>query len=440
MLRPGSFSIAILTVLVFSCKKESTTGGISSPHIVLHSGNNQVSHAGWLIDTLKFGISKMDTLTPSRLYFEYKTIDNNGEAISFTGNPTRPDASGNAKALWRLGCNNGPQKLGIYLYLAAQPNGYPGTLIDSLIVSATATAPLGWTKSCGDQSANYHVQKFLQRQNLIYLLASNEILVSDDQGKSWKFFNDVPPGTTSILDFAFKNDGSLYVMAVKTNYAVGIFSSSNLGLSWSEISNGLGVAGYGPHSIYIEDSVMFASMNGTYRSRDNGASWQRLTINGFNTIGFRLIKRHASGALYMFDFNDQFYRSSNSGDSWQLLTLSQPYVSTPIYGLTTDVNNNIVITSYGRISLLSPPTLTGVVTWVPSSFPLNQVLDVQNINNTLYFSSVGNTEQGIFKGNNGNYAPENIDFFASLNILKFLLKSDGSYLLATNNGVYFKGQ
>jgi photosystem II stability/assembly factor-like uncharacterized protein len=118
-----------------------------------------------------------------------------------------------------------------------------------------------------------------------------------------------------------------------------IFKSTDQGLNWIQITNGLPAAYLKQVTSSSEDLVFLATSEGLYRSIDYGANWERID-SGFFSNYVKGLNISLDGNIYAY-LDSNIYRSPDNGLSW--IELNDP-PSGRIYDLTSDSSDNLFLT------------------------------------------------------------------------------------------------
>jgi len=158
----------------------------------------------------------------------------------------------------------------------------------------------------------------------LYVAEGAEITKSTDGGENWQ----VLLSTYGIQALIRTPLGLLYV---GTKYD-GIFRSSDDGLSWQQINNGLPAASYSVASIYslaagISGDLYTGTGKGVFRSTDNGNNWLPANDN-LQESQVRSLVVTAGGAVFAGTRERGIYRSTDNGQNWQevLYNASHPWI------------------------------------------------------------------------------------------------------------------
>jgi len=255
-------------------------------------------------------------------------------------------------------------------------------------------------------------------ENLIAGTYGGTISLSTDNGISWV----ETAGTYSDINAFVTSD--LYLFA--STSSVGVLRSSNNGISWSFVNNGLSAYVY---SLLVSGSNIFAGTNySVFLSTDSGANW--ITAN--TGIENNSIKTMAASGENIFagTFGQGVYRSSNNGSSWISVNtgLTNPYIQSLVSS-----DSNLFA---GTIDGLFLSTNNGA-NWVP----VNNGLPDTSIKCMIISQSnifIG-TESGIFLST--NYGTSWIDVSDRLinkNIVSLAISSNYLYAGNYSGGIWIR--
>ena len=331
----------------------------------------------------------------------------------------------------QLGCNAATQKIKAYVYAGYYPaDGKAIPPEDSVEVQASGVKPAGWGRSCGCNVPDiYNAQVITHDQKTLYL-ASRELYSSTDGGMNWAKVTSVPKWS-EVVGAQFNSKGWMYVL---TRYD-GVFLSKDL-KNWQPINNGI-LNMRDPTGFMIKDDVLMVSFyfDGPYLTRDNGGFWQKLLVSA-NSQRFLLFDQHSNGDLYLFDDWGTFFRLKGAGKTWQAL---QPdygyYLSQPSsFGIGPD-GDLYIGSDDATIAKVSPVTLKGTAKryyqWNGWS---QSVTNIKFYNNDVFYLVRSTPKAGIYSINN-HWDRLNLNFQKT--ILSYFIKPDGSFLLLSDDGLYY---
>jgi photosystem II stability/assembly factor-like uncharacterized protein len=117
------------------------------------------------------------------------------------------------------------------------------------------------------------------RGHLIVVAGTKKVLVSVDNGNTWKASRSLPPYVNGIQSLVITPDEQI-ILASRG----GAFRSQNLGARWNRISRGL--AGKTINSLTYDPSTerlvaTTAGSTSVYESKDDGYTWRRLSNTGY---------------------------------------------------------------------------------------------------------------------------------------------------------------
>lgn len=313
-------------------------------------------------------------------------------------------------------------------------------------------------------------------QNRIFVGGDYSLFFSTNLGDSWVMFGNPFPKRMNPRAIAFKNN----FIFVADN---GIFRSSNNGITWDSVNNGLPTYFNIINDIKVAgNALLAASFNdahgGIFRSSDNGEHWEKTfgnlgttssaincfyvvdsnkiyagtkevgfltsTNNGVNWVinqtlnnkGIRCIATSGNCIFIGIDFYSNFYgegegimKSSDSGNTWN-------YVNKGL--------GNLKVTSLLCDSLtLYAGTLTGMYrstnlgdSWHPINSGLNGmgITCIESGNNDIL---AGSDLMGIYKTSDGGLNWVHIDQGLTANIINKIAVS-GDWFYAATAGYYWE--
>jgi ligand-binding sensor domain-containing protein len=166
-----------------------------------------------------------------------------------------------------------------------------------------------WT-SLGEISSSNDVFSLGVDGPNIFVMTDIGFFLSTDTGKSWTADNS---GLTTTDINIFAIDGS-YLFAA----GVGVFISTNEGTSWTQVYNGYVVGNPQEHINVLtsNNSYLFAGTlgRGAFRSSDNGITWSAIDngltdtiINSFAAVGSNIFVGTGNSGVFL---------STDNGESW----------------------------------------------------------------------------------------------------------------------------
>ena len=176
---------------------------------------------------------------------------------------------------------------------------------------------------------------------------------STDNGDTWTQYNS-GLGHYYVRSMHITNNGDVYAGLS----GGGIYRSSDNGESWTQV--GITVAGVKEIAINSNDDI-FASVWGISRSTDLGITWEPIN-NGLGSYDVRaLIVKNSNGYLFAGTNdhpNGTIFRSTDNGESW--VRVDNFPTGLAINGLTTGPSGEIVATGSGMGSICHISTDDGV--------------------------------------------------------------------------------
>lgn len=189
-------------------------------------------------------------------------------------------------------------------------------------IDVSADNGLSWDER--DTSFHQNVNDFASIGNMIFAGTNNGVYLSTDDGTSW---------TTVNNGLSYSNYDSVYGHAPQVwrliavgaelfagTIGEGIFRSSDYGMNWSQVDNGLNNLGvYGLAAIgtsVFAGSFSDYSTGGVFISTNSGSSWQPVNTGLTNhMINFL----YANGSDLYAGSNTRIFESTNEGTGWTVL-------------------------------------------------------------------------------------------------------------------------
>lgn len=422
--------------LLLSCEKDeiSPTQKAALGKLEVIHGDNQSGYFGeYLSESI---VIKASSNNVHRKYLiKWEMIQGNGsieQGYYDYGEEYYVDSTGLLEIKWKLGCDNNIQKVKLFLYVDSTENNYGLTYYtqpsDALILTSNGTNPIGWGRSCGCENLDTYYSKIISFDNNTLYLISRGLYISTDDGLNWNKMEGVPDWD-NIVDAQFNSFGWLYVLT-RDN---GICYSKDL-QNWEFINNGILDHRY-PEAFLVEDSTLFVSFlfDGLYKTSDNGGFWRKLLVGGGGE--YYGISRHPNGDLYVFDKWSDLFVSKNFGYAWEAVAIEYKYVNSPVYDLEIDNNGFIYIgANDATISKLSSDTYTGEIhNYYEMNHSSQHIEDIKILNNIVYFTVNGNPTPGIYSSQNW----QRLELGFNGRISNYYLKKDGTFLLISDDGLYY---
>jgi photosystem II stability/assembly factor-like uncharacterized protein len=250
------------------------------------------------------------------------------------------------------------------------------------------------------------------------------IFKTTDGGVTW---NQVL-STEWVHDIAINPNDTTIVYAVTGDYltpVVGnVFKTTNNGISWSIINNGL-PSDYNRFIYHVEinpqnsDEVYIGTYGfGVYKTLNGGTDWQWTNLIKAAVISMSFHPSHA-GYIYAGTYDEGIVQTTNGGETWSLLSLDLP---TTVQSAFRQIcfntqNNNIAYLTAGPYGLLKSTnagaawqqtTLGGSFdtwAWSLAIHPTNP--------ETIYVGQTGWLGRDLFRSTNGGSTWENLQVMNS---------------------------
>jgi len=415
----------VLFIAIMGCEKKNTNPEPEKLIIEIVHGNGQSGvYNSLLHDSLVVKVTDIKGNPVSKAPVSFVLKTGNGKISPdwvFT------DALGLGYVYLTIGCNSEYNELTAYL------NDSISNRIDSVTFSATALLPNGWGKSCGIEYTGPFETVFREHNGTIYLANYDMIYTTNDGGISWQEYENMPPISyhSDIFDIQFNSKGWMYIATEDD----GIFYTEDYA-TWHQINNGI-LDHRDPMTFLVEDTCLFISFyfDGLYRSTDNGKFWRKLLVNGGYSERYVFINRHPNGDLYLFDKWDDFWRSSDNGNNWNRVPLDYKYTNYEVEDFIIDKDGTLYIgAGDATISIVSSETYQGNMhSYYEWNASTQHVEDIKIIDDIIYYTVNGNPEPGIYSSQNW----DRIDLGFENPIYAYHLKTDGTFLIASSDGVYY---
>jgi photosystem II stability/assembly factor-like uncharacterized protein len=174
----------------------------------------------------------------------------------------------------------------------------------------------------------------ISKSGVLFAASDRMVAISRDEGRSWKYTNDVPDGKIGGLAVASDKDGKIKILVGwAKGFIGGVFSSQDLGQTWTNIvHNNLNYDLSGnptrawmrnfqrPSSVQIDpfeiSTFYYTDTWGVWRSDDNGKSWNEKIRGAPNTTGSDLIVS-PNGWVYVAAMDQGLLVSKDGGCNYK---------------------------------------------------------------------------------------------------------------------------
>ncbi len=178
--------------------------------------------------------------------------------------------------------------------------------------------------------------------------SSGSVYVSSDDGLNWAPSPDTTIQTKPVDVFAVKDS---FLFAGTNGY--GVYRSSNLGLDWQPVNNGLPVGAV--LGLTVGDSGVFASSlgHGTYLSTNNGATWKGVNsgLTSTNIWTLASFPNGTGGRNVFAGTSNGVFRSTNNGANWQVMDAG--LTDSSVWSFAAGTDSNIFAATFGGGVFLS---------------------------------------------------------------------------------------
>ena len=437
---PFFIFLSFCLILVSACKKDEVASkDVPYGKLEIVHGENQTGTFGTqLSDSI---VVKIDSDNSNRQYYVRSEVSQ-GNGSAFDGfshwsiTEHEADSAGLVTLFWKLGCDQAEQAISLYLYADSitYPIGYVEyhkQASDTIIINANAKAQNGWGPTCGCDEINTGALIRSFNDSVFYIIKEG-VYRSLDAGLNWEKIENIPE-EYAIIDGQLNSQGWLYLLIRDW----GVYYTKDF-QSWEEINNGISRPDNGS-AFMVEDSCIYAffDADGMYKTTNNGDHWQQLTsIHSYDNTCYDIC-RHPDGDIYLHDENDNLIVSRNYGKSWHPITLSQQYAAHGITDIEAKGDRYLYLSTGGAsIARLNPPGYSGPQHTYSDNYSQGWISRIKHESGKLYFL-VQNTPDPAKDGIYSNENWERIDLGTDAKIHNFFPKSDGTFILITDEGVLY---
>ena len=221
---------------------------------------------------------------------------------------------------------------------------------------------------------------------------------------------------------------------IVTGTTNGVYTSSDNGNTWVNISNGIS-NGYANAVAVSAEGYIFAGINsnGVYRTANNGKDWEKLS-NGIATGDMvYCLAAKAGGLVFAGTYYNGFFRSTNNGNNWELLNI--PFNISSITSISISASGDLYLGVHG----------SGLLKSTDNGNNWQMMLSESSSSISSFFTVVLNSQGHIFAGtdrqvwrstdNGASWMQLNL-WLSSSDILSIYIRPDGTILAGTvSNGI-----
>jgi hypothetical protein len=351
---------------------------------------------------------------------------------------------------WTLGCSN-ISKLKIF----ANSPGCSATdllngtcsRLDSIEVTATASAATGWVKACGLDGIGFtpfsNEPKFREYPDGLFMIFNFGIFRSVNDGGDWE---RITAGSVNSFgsDFHIDAAGNWYACF----FSEGIFKSTNKGQTWTPLTQNI-IFINEPRNFLVKDntySMADLNNNGLIFSTNSGQNWSNATVSsGSAFVGSISNAVVLNSGTYFFWSNDfqRFLKSSDNGVNWTSINVPASLIPFTSSIVKTDDDKLVYLNESGgfKIYLYNTTNNTGTsksLTSVhPSGTGLTRSLNYQD--GKVYFLALDNsfTNGKIFTDdgtNLGSFTEKDLNTPIQKSV--FYVTKSGKFLIGNQDGLF----
>jgi photosystem II stability/assembly factor-like uncharacterized protein len=156
---------------------------------------------------------------------------------------------------------------------------------------------------------------FIAKGNDIYMTSQGGgIHKSTDSGVTWTQVSNGLGYNKNVYCLALKGDSIL-----AGNHTTGVMYSANNGASWTSLTANLTMNNQVTDLVVFGKNIFAATGGGVYKSTNGGTSWVAIN-SGLPTTGSFSLLTQASGIFYLGVYSQGLYRSTDLGATWSRVT------------------------------------------------------------------------------------------------------------------------
>ena len=330
----------------------------------------------------------------------------------------------------------GPQGGFIFdIFATSQKTLYARSSIGVYRLTADAVV---WTPVNVDISIEQLHTPMAEHADTLYMVSTDEVLASTDDGETWNALGPRPEGYPAeliVIDAAAGRSTLASTTMYLAMWEKGVFRSTDIGKHWTPVNNGLT-----GRKIYklaaIEDTVFAGTDKGLYRL--NSDIWEQLPVDTSQTIHALVVFEDnlyigtgpsVRRIRYVDDLHtDRILRSKDLGASWTEITPENEF---GLFAVSTGRGLLVVgetIFVYGVERFRSRD---GGQTWTQLGFDVNSVAYVTRDENTFYKAGWSGVQRTTDAGESWHPFMEGMVGTGALDMVAF---NDRLYV-HTNDGI-----
>ncbi|MCE3280186.1 MAG: BNR/Asp-box repeat protein [Bacteroidetes bacterium] len=221
--------------------------------------------------------------------------------------------------------NNGIERITIVALATDGTNLYAGGSADGVFFSSNNGA--SWTPRNNGITTMF-ITSLFSTSDGIYTGTPDGVFFSADNGMNWTLRNNGIPSSYDMYVYAEMGD-----TVFAGSYGVGLYQSSNKGVSWVPVANGFPLA-TGSLNVFVYaiksngNTIYAGTSEGVYRSTNRGASWSP-SNTGFPTGMWAKSFSVKPGYVFAGTYSEGMFVSTNNGASWSPMNTGLPDMPFP---------------------------------------------------------------------------------------------------------------
>lgn len=283
-----------------------------------------------------------------------------------------------------------------------------------------------WTQSLPNSIAPLALA--IDNAGTVYVGTSNNFYKSTDNGITWNScYSGLP--SLEIPSVICNQQNEIFVGTGYILQGDGVYYSNNGGDNWFH----RGLTGQTVYSLVMDsNSILYAGTkdSGVFKSSNKGISWEQINNGLFNYNIFR-VKIGPSDLLFACsESQGGIYRSNNFGESWEITGVTAGTISRAVISGTGDIYA-ATFCGVQKFSLINNKWSILGLTMTSSDPSWNWISDIVENNNGFFFAS--SWAGGIYKSSDNGASWDTTSAISSIqtHISDLAIYGDNSVLAST---------